>query len=233
MLSIAGLWLVLSLVSVVAIAVSCARRPQHMAVMSVTWPLTALYFGPVAWWLYAAFGRTPTRDAQGEHTHHHHHQGHEHHHEGHHGDGASLKSTFVSTTHCGGGCAIGDLVGETLAAILAVHWFGSATLGAWGTDLVLAFLAGILFQYASIKPMSPDMSAGQALMAAIKADTLSILAFEVGMFAVMGLRLALAPDLSISEPTFWIWMQAAMLAGFATSMPANWLLVRAGLKHAM
>ncbi len=37
------------------------------------------------------------------------------------------------------------------------------------------------------KPMR-DVSAGEALVAAIKADTLSILAFQVGMYGFMALR---------------------------------------------
>jgi hypothetical protein len=45
---------------------------------------------------------------------------------------------------------------------------------------------GILFQYWAIKPMS-QLTRRQALADAIKADTLSIIAFEVGLFGWMAL----------------------------------------------
>jgi hypothetical protein len=38
---------------------------------------------------------------------------------------------------------------------------------------------------------------------------------------------------SVSSPEFWFAMQLAMLAGFATSYPVNWWLVRKGLKEKM
>ncbi len=34
-------------------------------------------------------------------------------------------------------------------------------------------------------------------------------------------------------PEFWFVMQVAMLAGFATSYPVNWWLIRAGIKEKM
>jgi len=228
-------WLLLSVVTLAIIAVDCVRRPQHMGVMNVTWPLTALYFGPIAGWLYAAYGRSAPKS-------HHHHEGHgAHHHDMHHdhhamaGDDheASARSTFVSTTHCGGGCVLGDLIGESVVSALSLTLFGSMLIAGWTVDFVLAFMLGVAFQYWSIRPMQPDMTPGMALRAALKADTLSILAFQVGMFVVMGLRAVLAPGLTVADSDFWIWMQAAMLVGFATSFPANRWLVRKGLKHAM
>lgn len=36
-----------------------------------------------------------------------------------------------------------------------------------------------------------------------------------------------------TRPKFWLAMQIAMLAGFCTSYPVNWLLVRSGVKEAM
>ncbi|MDN5585020.1 MAG: DUF4396 domain-containing protein [Brevibacterium sp.] len=35
------------------------------------------------------------------------------------------------------------------------------------------------------------------------------------------------------SPVFWLMMQIAMMLGFLTSFPANWILVRKGVKHAM
>jgi hypothetical protein len=55
------------------------------------------------------------------------------------------------------------------------------------------------------------------------------------MFAFMGLAMhsIFTAPLSADEPLFWFVMQLAMIAGFATSYPANWWLVRKGIKEGM
>ena len=59
LLSIASL--ALAGLCALAIAVDVARHPQHMAIMNVVWPVTAL-FGSVVWlWLYFRYGRLATR----------------------------------------------------------------------------------------------------------------------------------------------------------------------------
>lgn len=37
----------------------------------------------------------------------------------------------------------------------------------------------------------------------------------------------------VASREYWFTMQAAMLAAFATSYPANWWLIRAGVKERM
>jgi hypothetical protein len=83
-------------------------------------------------------------------------------------------------------------------------------------------------------PMS-KLTARQGIVAAIKADTLSLTAFEVGMFIFMAVvSLArLQPSLNPTMPTFWFMMQIAMVAGFVTSYPMNWWLIKKGIKDAM
>lgn len=46
-------------------------------------------------------------------------------------------------------------------------------------DFVFAYLLGIAFQYFSIVPMK-QLSPGEGIKAAIKADTLTLIAFEIG-----------------------------------------------------
>jgi len=36
---------------------------------------------------------------------------------------------------------------------------------------------------------------------------------------------------NVASPALWFAMQLAMLAGFATSYPVNWWLIRKGLKE--
>jgi hypothetical protein len=102
-------------------------------------------------------------------------------------------------------------------------------------DFVAALALGIVFQYFTIKPMR-NLSVGEGIVAAIKADTLSILAFQVGMYAWMTLvYFVLFPDphLTPFNPCYWWMMQIGMVCGFATSFPMNRFLLRAGLKEAM
>jgi hypothetical protein len=39
--------------------------------------------------------------------------------------------------------------------------------------------------------------------------------------------------MSTDTPEFWFMMQIAMLCGFATAYPMNWLLTRTGVKEKM
>ncbi len=38
---------------------------------------------------------------------------------------------------------------------------------------------------------------------------------------------------AVDTPEFWFAMQIAMIAGFCTSYPVNWLLIRTGVKEKM
>jgi uncharacterized protein DUF4396 len=51
-------------------------------------------------------------------------------------------------------------------------------------DLLLGWAFGIVFQYSTIVPMR-RLSFGKGLFQAIRADTLAIIAFEIGVFAWM------------------------------------------------
>lgn len=84
-----------------------------------------------------------------------------------------------------------------------------------------------------------DLSPGRGLLAALKADALSLTAWQVGMYGMMALLVfgVFQPLLGVrpeaSSPVFWCVMQLAMLAGFATAYPMNWWLVRRGVKERM
>jgi hypothetical protein len=194
------------------------RHPPHMAVMALVWPLSGLFGGPLTVWLYRRYG------------------------EAHHKPFAA--SVAIDTCHCGSGCTLGDILAEIAAALFpgVLVWFGLGSVFAdpiptgWMLDTVLAFGFGIYFQCAAIKPMN-DISIGAALLRAIKADTLSLAAWQAGMIGVMALMQygppATAAMMSPAKPEYWLMMQVAMLAGFVLSYPVNWWLVRAGIKDAM
>lgn len=84
-----------------------------------------------------------------------------------------------------------------------------------------------------------DLSPGEGIVQAVKADALSLTAWQVGMYGFMAVaqfaifRHAFGAKLEPVMPEFWFMMQIAMLAGFATSYPVNWWLIATGVKERM
>ena len=198
-------------------------RRQPMGIMDAVWPLTMLYWGPLGLLFYAWFGRAAPPQPEGQHG----HAG-----RGMHGDKPMWQATFNGATHCGAGCALGDFLGDWLAFTIGFTVFGSALGGTFVCAFVLAYLFGIVFQYFSVAPMR-GLGLGEGIIAAVKVDTLSLLAYEVGMFAWMGLRSWLYPDLMPTSWSYWLLMQVAMVLGFATTYPVNWWLISRGTKERM
>ena len=227
---IAWVSIVVAVLSGIVIAFDEVRRPQKMGVMNLVWPITALYLSVFAvWWYWRVGRRMVGRSAMemGDH--------------GHAAMGESERGspTFgqsaLATSHCGAGCVLGDLVTEYLVFALGLTVAGSMLLASFVWDFVAAWSLGILFQYFTIKPMR-NLTMKEGLIAAVKADTLSIAAFQVGMYGWMLLMhyvLFPAPHLEANQPAFWMLMQVAMVCGFFTSLPMNWWLVKIGWKERM
>jgi hypothetical protein len=189
------------------------RHRQAMWIMAIVWPLTALYSGFFGLWAYFAIGRN--RPGRG------------------HGDKPFWQGVLTGATHCGAGCALGDVIGEWLVFAATLSLFGSVLLAKFVLAFALAYLFGIFFQYFSIAPMR-GLGFADGMRAAIKADTLSLVAYEVGMFAWMGItQKLLFPGLEPDTWLFWFMMQVAMMLGLATTFPMNWWLIRRGVKEAM
>lgn len=199
---------------------------QHMAIMNVVWPISALYAGPLALVAYFTVGRLSTRavveQAKARDD-----------------EPPGKKKPFwqkvaLGASHCGAGCSLADLIGEWALFAFPLTLFGMKIFGAWAVDYVLALLIGILFQYYAIAPMR-DMSLGEGLKAAIKADVLSLTAWQLGMYGWMAIVTfaIFGHEIPQTDPVFWFMMQIAMLAGFLTSFPVNWWLIRSGIKEAM
>lgn len=222
---LAWISIVLAIACALVIALDEARHPQQMAIMNIVWPVTALYFSVFAVWGYFTIGRGHTREKR-----HHHAQSSEQ------SSQPTASQTATGTSHCGAGCMIADIITEFSVAASGLILLGSVLWTEYLLDFIAAWLLGIVFQYFAIKPMRSDLSRPQAVFAAIKADTLSILAFQLGMYAWMALvyfRLFTAPHLTAFDPRFWLMMQIGMICGFATSYPMNHLLISLGLKEAM
>jgi hypothetical protein len=208
----------LGLVTAASVALDVRRHPQHMKIMNLVWPVTGLYFPVIGWRLYTAMGRPLAVDAP--HTS---------------GDKPRWKSVFLSATHCGSGCVIGDLIGAPIVFAAGLTLASERLYAEYLVEFALAYAFGIAFQYFPIRAMR-QLPPQQALLDAVKADTLSLTAFEAGMFgwmAVSSFLLFPAHRPEASTIVFWFMMQLAMLLGFATTYPANWLLVRWGVKAGM
>lgn len=176
-----------------------------MGIMNVAWPVTALFGSVLILWSYFTYGRLATHERahaameRGETMPH------------------KTRTPFPAMVgkgdlHCGSGCALGDLVAETLVFLVpaVATWFG------WQRPCPLP-----------------------GLWAAVKADTASLTAWQVGMYGFMAFaqfylfRRVLGTTLEVNSVEFWFMMQIVMIAGFATSYPVNWWLLKAGLKEKM
>jgi hypothetical protein len=243
------------------------HRRQPMGVMNFVFPITALYFGPLALALYWRWGRAATRTAAAPaplkmapatraavtlaadsmHMH-----GSQHAQRGTAGTAAPGDAArpaapgerdrpwwvtmAIEVSHCGAGCTLGDVISEFAVFGLGLTIAGTALLAEYVGDYVLALAFGIIFQYFAIAPMR-GLGLKDGLIAATRADFISLTAFEIGLFgwmAVMAFVLFPAPHhLMPSSAAFWLLMQAGMIIGYCTSWPANVWLVKRGIKVPM
>lgn len=225
-------WISLALAALCTLATAAdeIRHPQKMWIISLVWPLTALYGGPAGLWLYWRAGRATVLDRM-EHPQNHRRDSQERRQK----NSPNWRQIAVSSSHCGAGCALADIVGENL--VFAAGWviLGQALYAEYAVTLALAWLLGIAFQYFSIQPMKrlPPL---EALAEAVKADTLSIVFFQIGMYGWMALVYFILfpkPHLYPDTAAFWLMMQVGMVLGFATTLPVNAWLLRRGIKEAM
>jgi hypothetical protein len=209
-----------------------------MWIMNLVWPVTALFGTVWVLWQYFKFGRLAehrlAREAQqkGE-------------------EPPNKRAPFAvmaanGSLHCGAGCTLGDISAEWLmvafpaiaAAFGARSLFSHEMFARWIVDYIFAYGFGILFQYFTIAPMR-GLSLGAGLIAAVKADTLSLTAWQCGMYGFMAVahflifQRAFGVKLEPASVEFWFMMQIAMVCGFLTSYPVNWWLLRRGLKEKM
>jgi Domain of unknown function (DUF4396) len=226
-------WLSLGTAFICAAVISVheIRHSQKMMVMNLVWPLTALYLSVFGLFAYSRFGVLMAKSRG-------HHDGELH------SDGKmkmgqqagpTLIDAAVAATHCGPGCVLGDIVSEFAVFASGAVILGSALWASFVWDFVAAWSLGIAFQYFTIVPMR-KLSPSEGLMAAVKADMLSIIAFQVGMYGWMLLvhfRMFPQSHLRPDEGIYWSMMQVAMICGFLTSIPMNWWLLKIGWKESM
>jgi hypothetical protein len=228
--TIAWISLGVAFLCALVITVDVMLHPQRMGIMNIVWPVTALYASAFALWGYFRVGRKEAKDAQMAMSEQQHKNmmkdAREH---------PKNSQISVATSHCGAGCVLGDIVAEFAVFALALKFWGSDLWASFVIDYILAWTLGVLFQYFTIAPMR-GLSLFPGIWAAIKADTLSITTWQLGMYGWMLLtHFVIFPDphLRPNQPGYWFMMQFAMIAGFITAYPMNYILVKTGLKEAM
>lgn len=220
------------------VTVDVVRHPQKMGVMNIVWPVTALFGTLLTVWGYFHYGRDSTREAmeraKAEDR-----------------EMPAKAQPFAALVakgalHCGAGCMIGDILAEWLAFLVpgVAVWFGWHTIfeekifAVWVLDFIFAFGLGIVFQYFAIVPMR-GLSPGEGIVAALKADTLSLTSWQVGMYGFMAFaqfvwfKRSFGHEAAVDTVEFWFAMQLAMVAGFVTAYPVNWWLIKSGIKEKM
>ncbi len=209
--------LIIGLICSLIIVIDVIRHPQMMKIMNVVWPINGWFFGPFALWTYFKWGRLKAKNIKDEDR-----------------RGRSAR-VFVSTSHCSAGCTVGDAAGVPIVALTGMTVIGSTLFAHFVVEFILAYIFGIVFQFYAIYPMNKEQGIVKSIKAAIKADTLSLIAFEIGMFGWMAIvhYMLFAQPPKPNEASYWFMMQIAMILGFLTSYPANWILVRKGIKEEM
>jgi Domain of unknown function (DUF4396) len=212
------------------VAIDLGGHRQKMWIMNLVWPITALYSGPLGLLFYYWLGRADREEGMQSGMQSMQQRGHM----SHGSDKPFWQAAAVASTHCGAGCTLGDIVAEWFMFFVPFALFGMRLFGEWALDYVLAFLFGIAFQYFTIKPMK-NLSPKEGLIAAIKADALSLTAWQVGMYGWMAIVVFVifGRQLQANDPVFWFMMQIAMIAGFLTSYPVNCWLLAIGIKEKM
>ncbi|SIS65906.1 DUF4396 domain-containing protein [Salimicrobium flavidum] len=212
-------WIALSIgiLSSIIIAIDVYRHPQMMKIMNFVWPINGWFFGPFAIWAYYRWGRLKAKDNERK------------------DERGKAAKVFLSTSHCSSGCTLGDAVGVPIVAVTGLAIAGSTLFAHYAVEFILAYGFGIIFQYFAIHPMSEDNTPMDSIKASIKADSLSLIAFEIGMFGWMAIvhYVLFAEPPVPTEARYWFMMQIAMILGFLTSYPANWWLVKRGIKEEM
>jgi hypothetical protein len=138
-------------------------------------------------------------------------------------------------SHCGAGCALGDVIAEFAVSGLGASVAGLSLGAEYVGDYLAAVALGIVFQFFAIAPMRV-LPLGKGLAQAAKGDVASLTAFEVGLLA--GWRSRIRPVPHPAPPASG---QPGLLVPDAgrddrrvlTARPVNTRLIRAGIKEAM
>lgn len=205
-------WFVLVFLSVVYVAWDAFHHLPEPAVIKWAWVLTTLYLGPVGAAFYILADKEPR---PGEHARF---------------VAPMWKQALGSTLHCVAGDATGVIFAATLTGLLGLPMWIDMT-----TEYVLGFAFGLfIFQSLFMKDIM-GVSYRVALRQSFMPEWISMNAMMAGMFPIMVSHM-MGRDMRAMDPhelMYWGVMSLAIGVGFLTAYPANWWLVRQGLKHGL
>lgn len=228
---ISWIFLAIGLVSCVIVYLDVnLGRYQAMPIMNLAWVITSIYMGIIGLFMYFRYGRASGKPMV--HEMHHDHAamkgGCEHH---------MMKpkpmwvQVFISSTHCGAGCGLADIVSELLIYFAGITFWGASIWASFFIDYGFAVVFGLAFQYLNIKPMKPDTPAWQVFWDAVKADILSLTSFQVGMYAwMLAIYFIFHGQVLADSAFYWFNIQIGLILGLFTTYPVNYLLIKTGVK---
>lgn len=180
---------------------------QRIGAMEAVWPITAIYFGPLALLAYYRWGRPQSKGWEERH-----------------GETSreSLPVAAVVATIPG---AVASFLGH-LVAVPVVGLLGLTIAGAsiWPMIILIALFALPLlfaFEYVSV---------GKGIGIAFLIATVAILAFDVGMAAAM-IFVHFVLMFPPTEIAFWFVMQFGLILGSATAYPMVLQILRRDAKE--
>lgn len=206
------------------------KNKQSMPIMNIVWTLTMLWASWIGFIAYISFGRqkgnnkSMIMDSTMDMSHNNMVMSDTTNTKKHKWQGIAL-----STLHCGAGCSLADIIGESVSGGLGLSLY----MG-WGIDYILALMIGVYFQYMAIQQMG-RVKSSVAFRKAVKSDLLSLTAWQIGMYGFMAIYIICFAENGVDRISFefWFMMQIAMIAGFIVAYPMNILLIKLGLKHSM
>ncbi len=191
---------------------------QRTSVMEAVWPITALYLGPLALWVYNRWGRPRSEKWRKEH--------------GSTSEKSLPAAAATGSTPGGAASAIGHVIGVPLVVFSGLTIAGEAL---WVMILLIAVIATLLlfvFEYFFSTVPTRGLPSGKGIGVALLIAFVTVLAFDVGMggwMLVMHFLLFMPP---LTDVTFLFLMQIGLILGFLTGYPAVLWLVRRGIKTA-
>jgi Domain of unknown function (DUF4396) len=120
--------IVLGFVTAGIMCIDLVQHPQKMRIMNIVWPITGLYFPLIGLWFYNSMGRPMAVGAPAMT-----------------GKWPCWKGIFLSATHCGGGCVVGDVLGPLIVFGFGLTLLGSVHFAEYLAEFVFAYAVGIDF----------------------------------------------------------------------------------------
>jgi len=132
------------------------------------------------------------------------------------------KLAFSTTTHCLLGCGLGEIVGVVIGVALGLAVWQSLTIGVI-LGFVFGFSLGVL----------PLIKTGKGFKFAFKiifiAEFISIAVMETAE-VLIEIYTPGVMSAGLTEPIFWAGMALALSGGFVAAYPANYIMIKRGMK---